>query len=108
MLHSVPVTWIQTVSSDRKETGGPSPTSHLPFAHENRGRWEKVELDGGSPSVHLPELEHARRAALNARRAAHAFRVLHGQALVREVHDVDALVADRRADVARDALLLVR
>src|SRR5437879_11620409 len=50
------------------------------------------------------EGQGARRALLDAGRAADALGVLHGEALVGEVHDVDALVADRRADVARDAL----
>src|SRR5207249_1528687 len=108
MLQSVPVTWTQTVSSAPNETWGPSPTSHLPFAHEDRRRREKVELDGGSLPVDLPELKNTCRAALDARRAADAFRVLHRDPFVREVHDVDALVADRGADIARDTLLLVR
>ena len=62
----------------------------------------------GLPSLpDAAEGERPRRAGLDAGGAAHALGVLHRQALVGEVHDVDALVADRRADVAGDALLLV-
>src|SRR5439155_4750952 len=43
----------------------------------------------------------------HARRAADALRVGHGDALVGEVHHVDALVADGGADVAGDALFLL-
>src|SRR5437870_5055412 len=53
------------------------------------------------------ERQRSRRTALHAGRAAHALRVLHRHSLVGEAHDVDALVTDRGAHVARDALLLV-
>lgn len=65
-------------------------------------------MDGVVGCVEAAKGEHAGRAALHAGRAADAFGVAHAEALVGEVHDVDALVADRRADVAGDALFLVR
>src|SRR5438552_125958 len=108
ILQSVPVIWTQIVSSERKRTSGPSLTSHLPFLHDHgRGRKE-IQLQRLPFSIHLAELEHAGGAALHARRASNTFRVLHRHALVREIHHVDALVTDGGADVARDALLLVR
>src|SRR2546430_9488787 len=106
MLQRVPVIWIQTVSRDRNRTQGI--ISGLPFPHEDRRRGQEIQLDGLAAAVDLPELEHARGATLDAPGSADAFGILHGEPLVREVHDVDALVANRGAHVARDALLLVR
>src|SRR6266850_6655107 len=119
MLQRVPVIWIHTVSSERNRTRGPSAGARRsgtagisfssgPFPHDHRRGGQEIQLDGLAAAVDLAELEHARGAALDARGAADAFGILHGEALVGEVHDVNALVADRGAHVARDALLLVR
>ena len=51
----------------------------------------------------MSEGEDAGGTLLHARGTAHALRILHGQAFVREVHDVDALMADRSANVAGNA-----
>src|SRR5437016_4315804 len=55
----------------------------------------------------MAEGKNASRTLLDAGGATDAFRVLHRQAFVREVHDVDALVADRGADVAGNAFRLL-
>src|SRR5436309_799060 len=49
--------------------------------------------------------EDAGRTLLDTGGTAHAFGIFHGQALVREVHDIDSLMTDRGTDVARDAFL---
>src|SRR2546421_9036759 len=51
----------------------------------------------------MAERQHASRALLDTGRTTHAFGVPHRQAFVREIHDVDSLVANRGADVARNA-----
>src|ERR1043166_2473435 len=51
----------------------------------------------------MPERQHAGRTLLDTGRAADAFGVLHRETFVCEVHDVDSLMADRCADVARNA-----
>jgi hypothetical protein len=51
----------------------------------------------------MAEGEDASRTLLDAGGATDALGVLHRQTFVREVHDVDALVADRGADVAGNA-----
>ena len=51
----------------------------------------------------IPKGKDARGTLLDARGTTDAFRILHGQTFVREVHDVDALMADRSANVARNA-----
>src|ERR1700686_691700 len=56
----------------------------------------------------MAEGEDASWTLLDAGGATHAFGVLHGQTFVREVHDVDALVADRGADVAGNAFRFLR
>src|SRR5438067_7002185 len=56
----------------------------------------------------MSEGEDAGRTLLDAGGTAHAFGILHRQAFVREVHDVDALVADRGADVAGNAFRFLR
>ena len=53
------------------------------------------------------EVEHSSRALLNAGGATNTFGILHGLAFVGKVHDIDSLVADRGADVTRDAFVLI-
>src|SRR5262249_15621620 len=95
-----------------------------------RGRRSAVDLSlltdigrGGGPSdpggaqafycdqvagaSHAAEGERAGRAALDAGRAADALWIGHRFAALGEAHDVDALVAGRGTDVARDAALRV-
>ena len=60
------------------------------------------------PFAEASEAEDTGRALLHAGGAADAFRIFHRHAFVGEVHHVDALMADARADVARDALFLLR
>src|SRR5678810_1333669 len=80
--------------------GRPLYESCRALAHDHRRRRKEIQRDGLSLPVHLPELEHAGGTHLDAGRAAHALGVLHGLSLVREVHHVDALVADRGADLS--------
>src|SRR5437588_11396943 len=56
----------------------------------------------------MSEGKDAGRTLLDAGGTAHAFGILHRQTFVREVHDVDALVADRGADVAGNAFRFLR
>src|SRR5205085_11510158 len=51
----------------------------------------------------MAEGEDASRTLLDAGGAADAFGILHRETFVRKVHDVDALVADRGANVAGNA-----
>src|SRR5262245_41635405 len=76
------------------------------FGHQHRRGGDGLE-DGLAAAPDPPEAERAGRTGVHAGRAAHALGVLHRQPLVGEAHDVDALVAHRRAHVAADALLLV-
>src|SRR5215468_1894683 len=76
------------------------------FVRADRRGGQDVEHDAALLGV-AAETERARWAHLHAGRATHAFGILHRHALVGEIHDVDALMTDRRADVARDAFLLV-
>ena len=78
------------------------------FANPDRARGESVRpnhLTGAR--INLPEHEDSGGTALHARRTSHALRIRHRQSLVREVHDVDALVAHGGADIAGDAFFLV-
>src|SRR5205814_9808721 len=59
-------------------------------------------------AIVMSEGEDAGRTLLDAGGAAHAFGVLHRETFVREVHDVDALVADRGANVAGNAFRFLR
>ena len=56
----------------------------------------------------MSEGEDAGRTLLDAGGATDAFGILHRQTFVREVHDVDALVADRGANVAGNAFRFLR
>src|SRR5450432_96466 len=76
------------------------------LAHLHGGGHELVEQRVPGRVV-TTKTQHTGRALLHAGRASHAFRVLHGQALVREAHDVDALVTNARANIARDAFLFL-
>ena len=58
--------------------------------------------------IHLSEGEHPGRTRLDTRTAANTLGIFHRKTFVGEVHDIDSLVAHRCADVAGDALLLVR
>ena len=53
------------------------------------------------------EVEHSSRALLNAGGATNTFGILHGLAFVGKVHDVNALVAHRGADITGDTFFLV-
>src|SRR5262249_11868988 len=68
------------------------------------GRGREDVVNGLALPREATERESTRRAALHARRASHTLGILHRQPLVREAHDVNALVADGRAYVAGDAL----
>src|SRR5437588_11710259 len=56
----------------------------------------------------MAEGQNASGTLLDAGGATDALRILHWQTFVREVHDVDALVADRGADVAGNAFRFLR
>src|SRR4051812_43132352 len=77
------------------------------FRHLYRRRLQPIKNRLAIPAD-APESQHARRAALHASRAAHALRIFHRAALIGEAHDVDALVADRRTNIARNAFFFFR
>src|SRR5262245_15227098 len=97
--------------STRRGRGSPrcaTRSYHRAQADADRGGLEVVEgFDPAGPRVDRAEGEDGCRAALHAGPAAHALRVLHRPALPGEAHDIDALVAHGRADIARNALLLL-
>ena len=72
------------------------------FTHSH-GRGGNFVQDDALLAIITPEGQHAGGTLLDAGGAAHAFGVLHRQTLVREVHDVDPLMANRGADVAGNA-----
>src|ERR1700693_2905263 len=72
------------------------------LAHSHGRCWNGIE-DNPTPAAVISERKHAGRALLHASRAANALRILHGQAFISEIHDVDPLMTDRSADVAGNA-----
>src|SRR5437588_11403142 len=56
----------------------------------------------------MAEGQNASGTLLDAGGATDTLGILHRQTFVREVHDVDALVADRGADVAGNAFRFLR
>ena len=66
---------------------------------------DRVRLGFGSAET--SEVENSGGALLNAGGAADALWIFHGLAFVGKVHDVDALVADRGADVTGDTLVFI-
>src|SRR5436190_14189396 len=79
----------------------------MSLPHANR-RSRKPVQDNALLAVVMPERQDTGRTLLHTGGTAHALRVLHRQTFVREVHDVDSLVADRSADVARNAFRFLR
>ena len=59
------------------------------------------------PPIVTPKSEDSSRALLNTSRTTHTFWIFHRQTFIGEVHDIDSLMADGGADIARDTLMLV-
>ena len=76
------------------------------LAHSH-GRSRKLVQDDAVLTVVMSKGEDAGRTLLDTGGATHAFGIFHGQTLVREVHDIDPLMTDRGANIARDAFLFV-
>src|ERR1051325_2145840 len=58
--------------------------------------------------VQPAEIQHAGGTHLNASRATDTFRILHRQTFVRKIHDIDALMTNGSANIAGNALFLIR
>jgi hypothetical protein len=76
------------------------------FGHQYRRRGERIVVRLTRLRA-LTELQHPGRAAVHAGGTTNTLRVLHGQSFIGETHDVNALVAHRRANVAADAFFFI-
>src|SRR3954452_1131276 len=63
------------------------------FPHSHRRGWNFIQ-DDALPVPVMPKGKHAGRALLDTRGTPDALRILHGDAFVCEIHDVDSLVAN--------------
>src|SRR4030095_14160110 len=77
-----------------------------PFSHQHRRCRELIE-DYVLLVVVSAKGQDAGRTLLDTRGTADTLRVFHRQHFVGEIHDIDSLMTDRSADVARNALVFI-
>src|ERR1043166_8511919 len=97
----------QATPASRQRTSFIGALLLLLLAHSHSRCAQRIQRNR-TIGLQSPKRKRAGWAFLHTRAAPDAFGILHRQAFVREVHDVNTLMADGRADITRNAFRFLR